>query len=99
MFTSQHTSPKFACLTLSVFRTNEIGEGLRLLVGGMVIMAVSVVSMGILLRANIVHLQDVTALWASLDRAVSGHLLPIHQFCSLTSTRNFAKHTVSQMVL
>jgi hypothetical protein len=38
------------------------------------IMAVVVVTMGIFCGTNVLHLQDITALWAALDRAIAGHL-------------------------
>lgn len=38
-------------------------------------MVVVVVSVGVFLRANILHLEDITALWAALDWAVARHLI------------------------
>jgi hypothetical protein len=38
------------------------------------IMAVVIVAMGIFCRTNVLHLQDITTLWAALDRAIAGHL-------------------------
>jgi hypothetical protein len=60
---------------LSVFRSNEIGKGFRLFVSVVCIMAMTmVVSMGILLRTDVIHLEDVATLWAAFDGAITGHL-------------------------
>lgn len=54
---------------LSVFRTNEISEGLGFFVTVVVVVVV------VILGPDVLHLQDVAALWASLDRAIAGHLV------------------------
>lgn len=60
--------------SLSVLRADEIREGLGLLVAVAVAVVVVVVVMGVSLGADVLHLQDVAALRAALDRAVTGHL-------------------------
>jgi hypothetical protein len=64
---------------LSIFGTNKVGKRLGLLKVvcpvSMCVMAVSVVvGVGVFGWSDVIHLQDVTALWAALNRAVSGHL-------------------------
>jgi len=66
---------------LSVFWTDEIGKGfwLSLIVVHTIsvcVVAVVIVSVGVLGRAKIFHLQDVATFRASLDRAVAGHCEP-----------------------
>ena len=51
-----------------------IPRSLRRTMSPMSIMAVVVMTMGIFRRTNVLHLQDITALWAALDRAIAGHL-------------------------
>lgn len=66
---------------LSVLWTNKVGEGLwlTLVVVGTIVIGMStvsvVVSVWVFSWANVVHLVDVTALWATLDRAVAGGLV------------------------
>lgn len=55
---------------LPVLRFDEIGKGLRFL-GAVVVIVVSV---AIIFRADILHLVDATALGASLDGSLAGHL-------------------------
>lgn len=60
---------------LSVLRANEIREGLGLLDAvTMAMVIVMAVVVRVSLRANILHLQDVSAFWAALDGTIAGHL-------------------------
>lgn len=60
---------------LSVLWANEVGKRLRLLV---VVVAISVVVVVVVVWviswADVLHLEDVAALWAALNWAIAGHL-------------------------
>jgi hypothetical protein len=61
--------------SLSVLRADEIRECLGLLdtvAVSMVIVVAVVVGVG--LWANILHLQDISTFWATLDGTITGHL-------------------------
>lgn len=60
---------------ISVLCRDEVGHGLWLFICMPVIMpVVVVVSVSVVLRSNVLHLQHIAALWAALNRAVLGNL-------------------------
>jgi hypothetical protein len=88
-------------LNLSVFRLDEIGKGLWLLIAVVVIMSVSVVvSVRVLCWANIFHLVNTSTLWAALDGALFRHLLYLQsESRHIKETSSVGLHTVSQIVM
>lgn len=65
-------------LSVSVFRLNVVSKGLWLLISVSVVsvisMSMGVVSMWVFFRSNVVHLQAVSTLRATLQRAIARHL-------------------------
>lgn len=70
----KHNSTTSITTSLSVLRADVIYEGLGLLVAVAVAMVVVVVIVGISLGADVLHLQDIAALRAALNWAITGHL-------------------------
>jgi hypothetical protein len=70
----KHNSTIRITTSLSVLRADVIYEGLGLLVTVAVAVVVVVVIVRISLGADVLHLQDIAALWAALDWALTRHL-------------------------
>jgi hypothetical protein len=66
--------PPFSGHTLSEFRTDIVGKGLWLLIVVRTISVSVVVGVRVICWTDVIHLQHISALWAALDWAVSGHL-------------------------
>jgi hypothetical protein len=72
-------------LPVPVFRLDVVGESLGLLVRGVV--AVMLVSMGVLLRSNILQLDDITTLAAALNGTITRYRQPddLVRVCGVSS--------------
>lgn len=69
-----HNIRSMEYLPVPVLRLDVVGEGLGFLVRGVV--AVMLVSMGVLIRSNILELDDITTLAAALDRTITRYRQP-----------------------
>ena len=93
---TQSTQP-IHVTSLSVLGAHVIRKGLGLLVAvAVAVVVVVAVVMRVSLRANILHLQDVTAFWAALDGAIAGHLR--HVDIRMGGCANFAAHSRGENV-